>query len=77
MKTHGHSSILSILAAFARIWEARQDSGSHRIQTFVIITTAANALMAQLHSRMMAILRNETERRWLAPEKRIHVYFCC
>ncbi len=50
---------------FAGIWEENQDEDGHPLKTFAIITTAANALVVQVHNRMPAILRKESEQTWL------------
>jgi putative SOS response-associated peptidase YedK len=43
---------------FTRMWE----------RTFAVITVPANALIAPLHDRMLAILPNEQFARWLSEE---------
>ena len=53
--------------AFAGIW-----STIHNVQgvvqpTFAILTTEANALVAQMHTRMPVILREQDEEEWLNP----------
>lgn len=50
------------LFAFAGIWEAWND-----IETFTILTTTANTLLATIHERMPVILRPEDYARWLDP----------
>ena len=55
--------------AMAGIWDVWTDRATDEtIQTFSIITTTANPLMARIHNtnkRMPVILRNEAEREWL------------
>lgn len=48
--------------AMAGIYESKKE-----YLEFAIITTAANTLMAKIHSRMPAILLPEDEKRWLNP----------
>ena len=38
------------------------------VQTFAVLTTEANALMAEIHNRMPAIIRPEDYASWLDPE---------
>ena len=47
--------------AFAGIWEENTDSDGHPTQTFAIITTEANAIVAPIHTRMLVLLQPETE----------------
>lgn len=51
--------------AFAGIWEENEDSDGHPIQTFAIIATEANAVVAEVHNRMPIMLKPEEEGRWL------------
>jgi putative SOS response-associated peptidase YedK len=37
--------------------------------TFTIVTTDANALVAEVHDRMPVVLREEDEETWLGPER--------
>jgi putative SOS response-associated peptidase YedK len=62
-----HASDGSILA-FAGLWErwTRPDDGES-IDSFTIVTTAANDRMRALHARMPAILAPEDLARWLDP----------
>lgn len=50
--------------AFAGLWEEWADNNS-RLQTFTIITTAANDQVAGIHDRMPIILPREQEEYWL------------
>jgi putative SOS response-associated peptidase YedK len=50
------------LFAFAGIWESWND-----IETFTILTTTANTLLATIHERMPVIVQSEDYARWLDP----------
>lgn len=56
------------LFAFAGLYETWRDPQGAEMQTYTIITTAANDLMAPLHDRMPVILHAEDEDRWLDPD---------
>jgi putative SOS response-associated peptidase YedK len=52
--------------AFAGLWDAWHDKAADVwLQTFSIITTEANELMNQIHSRMPVILHSRDWERWL------------
>ena len=51
--------------AFAGLWEIW---GPDNLETFTIITTEANDLVAQIHDRMPVILHEKDEGTWLDPE---------
>src|SRR5262245_55217396 len=51
--------------AFAGIWEENEDEDGQTLRTFAIITTDSNALVAQVHNRMPAMLTREAEKVWL------------
>jgi len=54
--------------AFAGIWEEWQPApDAPPLQTFAIITTSANELVAPIHDRMPVILKPECESLWLDP----------
>jgi putative SOS response-associated peptidase YedK len=53
--------------AFAGIWSAIHDAQGVVQPTFAILTTEANALVAQIHTRMPVILREQDEVDWLNP----------
>jgi putative SOS response-associated peptidase YedK len=53
------------LFALAGIWD-RWDAGDESIESFSIITTAANALMQNLHERMPAIIEPAMFDSWLS-----------
>ena len=53
----------------AGIWENWKDpSTGEWVRTFAVITTAANALVADIHDRMPVILRPGDYDRWLGSE---------
>lgn len=51
--------------SFAGLFDIWDDPLGEKHQTYTIITTGANALVAPIHDRMPAILTEENERRWL------------
>jgi putative SOS response-associated peptidase YedK len=53
------------LFAFAGLWDAWKDPEGHWLQSFAIVTTEANELMARIHPRMPVILRPRDYDRWL------------
>ncbi|MGH2356152.1 MAG: SOS response-associated peptidase [Chloroflexota bacterium] len=54
--------------AFAGLWETwTPPEGGDAVKSCTIITTAPNALMANLHHRMPVILTQEAEDAWLDP----------
>jgi len=50
---------------FAGLYETWSDASGGEIDTACIITTSANALMAQIHDRMPAIIPRSEHSRWL------------
>jgi len=54
------------LLTFAGLYDAWQAPSGETRQTYTIITTAANELMAPIHDRMPAILTDEDVQRWLS-----------
>lgn len=53
----------------AGIWETWRDPATDEdIRTFAIVTTDANAMIADIHDRMPVILHPEDYERWLSPE---------
>jgi putative SOS response-associated peptidase YedK len=54
------------ILALAGLWE-RWDKGDGPLETFTIITTTPNALMAELHDRMPVVLDGGGARAWLDP----------
>ena len=53
--------------AFAGIWSTVHDAQGVVHPTFAILTTEANALVSQIHTRMPVILREQDEADWLNP----------
>src|SRR5580698_1752649 len=53
--------------AFAGLWERWRDRAGEFIETCTILTTKPNALVADVHDRMPAILRVEDYECWLDP----------
>ena len=51
--------------AFAGLWDAWKDAGGYWLQSFAIVTTEANELMAPIHPRMPIILHARDYDRWL------------
>jgi len=54
---------------FAGLWDAWKDKGGHWLQSFAIVTTEANELMAPIHPRMPVILHPRDYDRWLDREE--------
>jgi len=52
--------------AFAGLYDVWHDVSGEAHQTYTIITTEANDLVAKLHNRMPVILKREDEGRWLS-----------
>lgn len=57
------------LFAFAGLWDAWKDGEGHWLQSYAILTTEANELMARIHPRMPVILHPRDYDRWLDREK--------
>jgi putative SOS response-associated peptidase YedK len=56
------------LFSVAGLWEWwRNPESGEGVETYTIITTAANEAIAKLHDRMPVILRRQDEERWLDP----------
>lgn len=53
------------LFAMAGIWDTWQRPDGSWLQSFSIITTEANEVMAPIHNRMPVILPKESETRWI------------
>ncbi len=56
------------LFAFAGLWDAWKDEQGKWLQSFAIVTTEANELMSQVHTRMPVILHSRDYDRWLSRE---------
>src|SRR5216683_2830130 len=53
------------LMAMAGLWETWRSPAGERVRSFAIITTAANALLAEVHDRMPVILAPREWPAWL------------
>ena len=53
------------LFAFAGLYDIWRDGDGNELQSYTIITTAANELVAPLHNRMPVILHRDDEGAWL------------
>jgi len=49
----------------AGLWEAWQDEAGHSVETYTVLTTRSNELMARYHERMPAILLDEHIDKWM------------
>jgi len=54
--------------AFAGLWDRRRAEDGLNLESYSIITTEANELMAAVHTRMPVILKPSEYARWLAPD---------
>ncbi len=54
--------------SFAGLYGEWHDPSGKKTGTYTIITTAPNELVAAIHNRMPAILKQEDEERWLSGE---------
>jgi putative SOS response-associated peptidase YedK len=57
------------LMALAGLWEAWRSPAGERVRSFAIVTTAPNALLAELHDRMPVILPPEDWPVWLGEQE--------
>lgn len=55
--------------ALAGLWETWAATGGEELNTFTILTTSANPLLARLHERMPVILPPEAWALWLHPAR--------
>lgn len=55
------------LFAMAGLYDRWRGPSGEEVQSFTIITTAANELMSDIHDRMPVVLSREDEGTWLAP----------
>ena len=53
--------------ALAGTWDRWQSAEGTKIESCAILTTQANALMAEVHDRMPVILKEDENARWLTP----------
>ena len=56
--------------AFAGLWESWRASGDHALETFTILTTAANEQLAAIHNRMPVIIERKDYGRWLDADEK-------
>lgn len=56
-----------LVAGLWSSWEGKGAQGGGPLETFALITTTPNELMARFHDRMPVILDAQTAQRWLAP----------
>ena len=57
--------------AFAGLWDRwRETEDSDPVESFTIITTTPNALLATIHNRMPVIVKRGDYQRWLDPASR-------
>jgi putative SOS response-associated peptidase YedK len=63
------------LLPFAGLWDSWKDAHGQPIETYTIITTAANRFMTGMHDRMPAILADGDIDRWLdgSPEEALEL----
>lgn len=54
--------------ALAGLWESWRDPTGELLESFTILTTEANALVAQAHARMPVILPPHRHAQWLDPQ---------
>lgn len=54
--------------SFAGFWENARTGGGERIDTCIIITTGANAVLEPIHHRMPVVLEREDWNVWLSTE---------
>ncbi|HEX3096116.1 MAG TPA: SOS response-associated peptidase [Usitatibacter sp.] len=55
------------LIAFAGLWECWKDAAGKPLETYTILTTAANRFVSPMHDRMPAILADGDIDAWLGP----------
>lgn len=61
------------LFIFAGLWESwKPEDAAQPLETFAILTTAANQFMAPIHDRMPVILRPQDARLWLDAASTVH-----
>ena len=58
------------LMALAGLWENWRSPAGEWVRSFAIVTTTPNALCAELHNRMPAVLPPETWPTWLGRSRR-------
>lgn len=63
----GEGGSIMLMAGLWESWRDPKVAAAQPLETFTIITTPPNALMARLHDRMPAILTSAGVDQWLAP----------
>jgi putative SOS response-associated peptidase YedK len=66
-RSHSDSHSEAGLFAFAGLWDRWRSPEGSTVETFTILTTAPNSLVADIHDRMPVILRPEDYDLWLDP----------
>jgi len=56
--------------AFAGLWESWREAGGAALETFTILTTAANERLASIHDRMPVIIERKDYDRWLDADEK-------
>jgi len=56
--------------AFAGLWESWREAGGAALETFTILTTAANERLASIHDRMPVIVERKDYDRWLDADEK-------
>jgi putative SOS response-associated peptidase YedK len=56
--------------AFAGLWESWRDAGGDALETFTILTTAANERLASIHDCMPVIVERKDYDRWLDADEK-------
>ena len=57
--------------ALAGLWERWRTPNGDRLETCVIVTTAANAQLAQIHDRMPLLIPRDAQALWLDPRSSV------
>ncbi len=57
--------------AFTGFWESWNGTGGSALETFAILTTTANELLATIHDRMPVIIERKDYGRWLDVDEKI------
>jgi putative SOS response-associated peptidase YedK len=55
--------------AFAGLWDRWKSPDGEELETFIIITTSPNSLLAKVHNRMPVLLKKADEEKWLNPDQ--------
>ena len=60
------------LLALAGLWERWRTPTGEKLETCVIVTTDANAQLAQIHDRMPLLIPRDAQALWLDPKSSLH-----